>query len=152
MGLFRFMKRVAQVYSQRHNRKNLRCGPVWEGRFKSTAIEDEAYLMRCYRYIELNPVRAGIVSAPERYRWSSFGYNAEPSTSWIVPHPLYLGLGNNPTERAARYRRFVEEGMTAEELQAIRFATRSSLPLGSRELRRRLAMQVRGTSPGTSPG
>ena len=78
-----FMKKVAQRYTQFVNRTHGRSGTLWEGRFKSSLIDSEQYLLRCYRYVEMNPVRAGMVDHPGHYPWSSYRHNAmgEPSLS-----------------------------------------------------------------------
>jgi putative transposase len=135
------MKRVGQVYTQFYNRKYQRCGTLWGGRYKSCLVDTESYLMRCYRYIDLNAVRSRLVHRPEDYRWSSYEFNGLGRGSWIVPHELYEGLGKTTENRATRYRSFVAEGISLEELQAIRIATRGGFPLGSKEFCARLAAQ-----------
>jgi putative transposase len=149
-GLSHLMKEVAQKYSQRFNRKYERTGCLWEGRFKSGAVETATYLMRTYRYIEQNPVRAGMVDNPAKYPWSSFPANGGGLPSWLVPHPLYDALGVSPEERAARYRRFVAEEISVHELQEIRAATRAGMPLGSAEFVKRIL--ARGQVPDLTPG
>lgn len=82
------------------NRKYGRTGSLWEGRFRSSLVQAEDYLLACYRYIEMNPVRASLVRHPRDYLWSSYGANAEGrSNALVTPHPEYLRLGNTPGER-----------------------------------------------------
>jgi putative transposase len=99
------MKHMGQRFTQYVNRKHNRTGPLWDGRFKSCVVDSETYLLRCYRYIELNPVRAAMVRSPHEYEWSSFRVNArgEPSL-FVVPHPSYMSLGAESEERRAAYR------------------------------------------------
>ena len=94
------MKHLGQRYVQYVNRLYGRSGTMWEGRFRSSIVQQRAYLLRCHRCIELNPVRAGMVSHPAEYRWSSYRANAGHTTSSLVtPHAEYLALGNTDQER-----------------------------------------------------
>ena len=139
------MKRVGQIYTQHYNRKYQRCGTLWGGRYKSCLVDEDSYLMRCYRYVELNAVRARIVCRPEEYRWSSYDANGLGRHSWIVPHDLYMALGKAPEDRASNYRTFVAAGTSLQELQCIRIATRGGFPLGPKEFLASLA--ARGIGP-----
>ena len=104
-ALARTVKHFGQCYVQYYNRKYGRTGTLWDGRYRDPIVADERYFFTCLRYIERNPVKAGIVINPEEYRWSSYRFHAysEPS-AWLVPHPLYLALGKTPKERQAAYR------------------------------------------------
>ena len=75
-GISQVMQSLGRVYVQYFNYRYHRTGTLWEGRFKATLIDTDRYLMTCHRYIELNPVRAGLVQRPEEYGWSSFLRNA----------------------------------------------------------------------------
>jgi len=99
------MKDLLGEYTSYFNRKYGRSGTLWNDRYRAKPIEDERYWLNCLRYVEANPVEAGIVSAPENYRWTSYRIHAagEPSR-WLVLHPLYLGLGKTPFERQTAYR------------------------------------------------
>ena len=89
-GPGKLMKRLGQRYVQYVNRTYQRSGTLWEGRYKSCLTNEEAYVLGCYRYIELNPVRAGMVKHPGEYRWSSFRVNAQNEpTQLISPHQVY---------------------------------------------------------------
>jgi putative transposase len=125
------MKHVGQRYAQYVNRKHRRTGSLWEGRFRSSIVDSERYLLVCQRYIELNPVRAGMVRNPVAYPWSSYRANAlgEPSTL-IVPHPTFLALGEEDEARRARYRGLVSSGVGADDLEAIRTAAKGGHALG----------------------
>lgn len=133
-GAARFMKGVAQRYAQHFNRKHRRCGPLWEGRFRSSLVDSTNYLLVCYRYIELNPVRAGLVNAPQHYEWSSYNANAlgQPS-SFIAPQFDWLSLGETDEDRRMAYRALVSSGLSDAELAAVREAINANAALGSRE-------------------
>jgi len=86
------MKHLGQCYVQRINKRPARSGTLWEGRFRSCIVCSDSHVLACYRYIELNPVRAGMVAAPEQYRWSSYAVNAEGRTSELLKsHSAYEG-------------------------------------------------------------
>jgi putative transposase len=105
LALPKTMKACGGRYVQDFNRKYSRSGTLWNGRYKPILIDDERGWLRCLRYIERNPVEAGIVRDPADYPWSSYRTHAlgEPST-WLTPHPLYLALGSTPELRQAVYR------------------------------------------------
>src|SRR5258706_3286643 len=87
------MKHLGQRYVQTFNRKHGRTGSLWEGRFRSSIVDSDGYLLRCQRYIEMNPIRAGMVTRPDDYPWSSYASNANGAPSTILsPHWLYLSL------------------------------------------------------------
>lgn len=124
------MKVVGSRYAQYINLKYRRTGTLWEGRHRSSLIQSEKYLLSCYRYIELNPVRAGMVSRPEEYRWSSYGVNAWSDDGWITPHEEYLGLGDNPKEREHAYRELFRYQLSEQDLHLIRKAAHYCQPIG----------------------
>jgi putative transposase len=101
-GVGLVMKFLGQLYVQYINRTYRRSGSLWEGRFRSCLVDNEGYLLACHRYIECNPVRAGMVQHPADYPWSSFRANAsgEPS-SLVTAHPCIATLGRTPNERQA---------------------------------------------------
>jgi putative transposase len=121
--LAHMMKRVAGRHTRYANDRAVRTGTLWEGRYKSSPIDTDAYLLACTRYVELNPVRAGMVERPEAYRWSS--YRAHVGTdpvSWLDMDPGYLGLGSTPAERKTRYAQWVADGIPPGEWDTIRRA------------------------------
>jgi len=119
------MKELAQRYSYYFNRNHRRTGPLWEGRFRSCVIESSRYAVACYRYIELNPVRAGIVSHPAAYAWSSYAANSGLRPDPMVsPHAELLAIGTHA------YIRLVTGAMDRDLLREIREATNGGYPLG----------------------
>ncbi len=119
------MKRLGQYHVQRINRRLGRTGTLWEGRFRSCLITSESYILACYRYIELNPVRAGLVGTPDEYRWSSYCVNAgSAGTEFVRPHDVYEALGPNPGQRAQAYRELCKAAPPAPVLEELRKATR----------------------------
>ncbi len=99
------MQSVGRRYVQYFNFTYSRTGTLWEGRYKATVVDSEAYLLTCMRYIELNPVRAGMVEDPSNYPWSSYGANALGAHDKLcTPHSLYKRIGRNADERQVGYR------------------------------------------------
>jgi putative transposase len=156
-GLSRMMQSLGRRYVGWFNHAHARSGTLWEGRFRGTIIDSEHYLMACMRYIDLNPVRAGIVAAPEAYAWSSFGHHVgQRRDPLITEHALYWGLGNTPFEREAAYRAFVAQGTGEHERETISLAALKGWALGSKTFldaaadatRRPLAARPRGRPSG----
>ncbi len=107
--LSKLMQGVLQGYERMYRKKYSHSGHLWQGRYKSIPIEEESYLLECARYIERNPVRAGLVNHPEDYPWSSCRLYVEGERSRLVdPNPMYEGLGKTFRTRRKRYREFVE--------------------------------------------
>lgn len=103
-GVSVLMKMLGQRYVQYINRVYRRSGSLWEGRFRSSLVDAESYLLSCQRCIELNPVRAGMVEHPAEYRWSSYRANAQGESSRVlIPHALLRALGRDDAERQTRY-------------------------------------------------
>ncbi len=126
------MKNVGQQYVQYVNRKHDRFGTLWQGRYRSCVVEQERYFLVCQRYIELNPVRAGIVPHPVDYEWSSYRANAHGERNPAVqPHPLYTGISSDKREREASYRALVAEAIPHGILQELRQAANRNTVLGS---------------------
>ena len=133
-ALSRAMRNFGQCYVQAFNKRHGRCGTLWQGRFKSCLVDTERYLMTVYRYIELNPVRAAMVAAPEQYRWSSvhanLGLQVEPL---VTPHATFLQLDHDPQGRAQAYRTWLQEGVGEDELLTIRAHLQQERALGDRK-------------------
>ncbi|MFZ3323392.1 MAG: transposase [Usitatibacter sp.] len=130
----RMMKRIGERYVQEFNKRNVRTGTLWEGRFRSSVVDSERYLIQCQRYIELNPVRAGIVKHPHDHAWSSYRTNAEGAVSFLVtPHPLYLALATTEAERLAAYRRLFVGAIPSEVVRRIRVSINSGAPLADED-------------------
>ncbi|MFT4174384.1 MAG: transposase [Rhodocyclaceae bacterium] len=125
------MQRLGRRYVRYFNDRHGRSGTLWEGRYRSTVVDANHYLLPCYNYIELNPVRAGFVQDATHYSWSScrahVGLGADPL---ITDHALYWALGNTPFERQAAYRAQLEGGLAGRQLDAIRFAAHHGWMLG----------------------
>ena len=111
-GLSKAMARMNLAYALFYRRRHGYRGHLWQGRFKSLPVDRDTYLIECGRYVELNPVRAGLVKAPRDYAWSSYRAYAEGfDNSLITPNPLYLGLAATAAVRQQRYRQFVDDGL-----------------------------------------
>jgi putative transposase len=108
-GLGQLMKRPAGRQTRYVNRQERRSGTLWESRYKSSPIQTDSYLLACCRYVELNPVRARMVTRPEDYRWSSYGQRVgqRDEFAWLDTDPCFEGLGDTPQVRASRYAEFV---------------------------------------------
>ncbi len=146
------MKHLGQRYVQYVNRRYERSGTLWEGRFRSSIVQIENYLLHCHRYIELNPVRAGIVAHPADYPWSSFRANAMgKSDSLITPHPAYLALATDDAVRRAAYGEMLRSALNADELEQIRSAGNAGYALGNQRFREEIALALgRRAGPGKS--
>jgi putative transposase len=128
--------RVVQALGRRYvrwfNDRHRRTGALFEGRYRSTVVEADRYLLACMRYIELNPVRAGLVGQPAEFRWSSHRHHVGRTLDPLVSdHVLYWALGNTPFERQAAYARLFEHGAGTHELDAIRRSTHGGWLLGA---------------------
>jgi len=130
------MRVVGSRYAQYINRTYHRTGTLWEGRHRSSLVQSGRYLLTCLRYIELNPVRAGMVARPEEYRWSSYGVNAWGDHSWLTPHCEYLGLGQNAAARSHAYRDLFRQHIDPADLHLIRLAAHYCQPVGDDRFRR----------------
>ena len=123
---------LGRRYVQYVNTSYRRTGTLWDSRYKSSLIEAESYLLACQRYIELNPVRAGMVDDPAHYRWTSYRRNGLGQANPLVtPHPLYLALAGDDKERQAAYRCLFRAHLDQKAIDDIRLALNQSQPLGS---------------------
>jgi putative transposase len=144
----RAMHWIGCVFAQYINAKYHRTGSRFEGRYRAAAVHDETYLLTCMRYIELNPVRAGIVANPADYRWSSFRANAHGDVDELIePHPNFLCLGNAPCQRHVAYRDLFRGTVSNHDLHAIRTATQNGWAIGGEVFRRRISAQCRRAAP-----
>jgi putative transposase len=136
------MQSLGRRYVRYINDTYGRTGTLWEGRYKSCPVQDETYLLRCYRYIELNPVRAGMVADPADHRWSSHPYNGLGRQDALVqPHPRYLDIAS-PQERAAIYRHFVLDAIDPDETTTIRIRLQRQHALGDDRFRHAIEGQL----------
>jgi putative transposase len=130
-GISRVMQLVGNRYVQYVNRSYRRTGTLWEGRHKASLIDAERYLLSCYRYIELNPVRAGMVAQPGEYAWSSYPFHAlGKSNPLIADHEVYLRLGNDVVDRRSAYAALFRTELNSRDAHAIRRSATFSIPLG----------------------
>lgn len=130
-GPSRMMQSMEIRYGKYFNKQYARTGTLWEGRYRSAVIKNSTYFLCCSRYIELNPVRAGMVSDPQDYRWSSFHRNALGITDpMITPHPIFQSLGDDNERRCARYRALFDYSLDSSVCDAIRSASRAGSSVG----------------------
>lgn len=159
-GLAHLMQGVGRRYVRYFNQRHARSGTLWEGRYRSTLIEAERYLLPCMVYMDLNPVRAGLVADPAQYPWSSHAHYVGTRHDRLVsPHPLYWKLGNTPFSREAAYAELVRAGVTGPEQQALTDSALRGWALGTadyladlqKRTSRRLSKGRAGRPPATAP-
>ena len=140
-GISRLMQGLGRRYVAYVNGRYRRSGTLWEGRYKASLVDEEAYLLACMRYIELNPVRAAMVDHPGDYRWSSYADNAQglDTTVRVTPHERYIALGKNVSLRQQAYRELFRRSLAAELVHEIRQATNSCLVLGNERFQQMIA-------------
>jgi putative transposase len=157
-GCARLMRNLGQRYVQYFNRRHERSGTLWEGRFHSCLVDSARYVVACYRYVERNPVRAGMVEAAGDYPWSSCrGNSGRDSNKLLTEHAEYVALATDNNLRHVAYQTLLAEADEAEFLAAIRDATNGGFGLVGEQLKaslpadqqRRLARQSPG--PSTKP-
>jgi len=151
------MKRLGQRYVQYINRTYKRSGTLWEGRFRSCIAQEDNYLLVCQRYIELNPVRAKMVTHPSEYKWSSYHHHAQGDESEIInPHFMYQKLGRTDEERQLAYRELFSYQLDLSLVNAIRKATNGNFVLGdsrfAEEISQALKRRVVRGKPGRLAG
>ena len=130
-GSAKLMQSLGRRYVQYINRSYKRSGSLWEGRYKSSVVQAEIYLLACMRYIETNPVRAGMVADPGAYPWSSYRQNGLGMPSeHLQAHPVYLAINQDPESRRAAYRALFRPDLDDEAADDIRLAIAQSQPLG----------------------
>jgi putative transposase len=133
------MQSVGRRYVHYFNQAHRRTGTLWEGRYRSTIVDTLRYLFTCMCYIESNPVRAGVVTRPEEYQWSSYQANALGIPHRLVtPHPMYLALGRTASARELAYRSLFRRPLPPQDLAAVRQATNRAWLLGSDEFKARV--------------
>ncbi|MBL4759417.1 MAG: transposase [Mariprofundaceae bacterium] len=131
-GISRMMQYLGRRYVPYINHTYQRSGTLWEGRYKSSLIDADEYLLACYRYIEMNPVRASMVKHPSDYAWSSYACNAEGKADKLIrPHALYIALGNSERSRKEAYQALFQAGADDNEMINIRVSWQTGTPLGN---------------------
>ncbi|VAW48012.1 Transposase and inactivated derivatives [hydrothermal vent metagenome] len=130
-GISLMMQKASRFYVPYINHKYGRTGTLWEGRFKSSLVDSEFYVLACMRYIEMNPVRAKMVDSPQDYQWSSYGINALGTLDrLVIPHASYLGLSRVKKHRRNKYVDLFSEHIDEKVLKAIRNCAQTGTPLG----------------------
>lgn len=152
-GLPQMMQAVGRSYVRYFNDTHKRSGTLWEGRYKSTLIQTERYLLACMVYIDLNPVRAGLVTEARDYPWSSHRhYTGQHIDKLITPHALYWELGNTPFAREAAYAELVQRGISPVQQAALTASALSGWALGEpdfvADLQKRTTRRVAKGVPG----
>ncbi|CAM3792296.1 transposase [Rheinheimera salexigens] len=138
-----FMQALGRCYVRYFNIEHKRTGTLWEGRYKACLVESDRYFLAVSRYIELNPVRAGMVANAADYAWSSFMHNALGTFNpLLTAHPVYLGIAENKPLRLAWYQQLFQQQTTNEELAAIRAATNRCWLLGSEQFSQQLSQKT----------
>ena len=143
-GVTRLLQTLGRQYVRYFNYAYQRSGTLFEGRYKSSVVQHEEYFLNCLRYIELNPVRAGMVKDPGDYKWSSYrahAFGVRPRM-W-TGHEQYLRMGGNDKERHSCYRKWVEEVMSTETVSKIRHCINTGLVLGTDRFREQVK-ELRG--------
>jgi putative transposase len=136
-GVSSFMRMLAGRQTRYVNKQEARTGTLWEGRFKASLIDTDTYLLACYRYIDLNPVRGAMVGAPEDYHWSSYRSLAGLEKSELLDiSDIYRTLGKDRTSRGIAYQRYVASGINHEELKTIRTALRRNQITGNQAFKK----------------
>lgn len=143
-GIVRMMQYVGRHYVPYINRTYGSSGSIWEGRYKSSLIHDEEYLLTCMRYIELNPVRANMVRSPGKYRWSSYCFNGQGKQDvMITPHAIYQKLGKSRATRQKAYNTLFKTHLDKGALDDIRSAWQTGTPLGNDQFRKKIEQELK---------
>ncbi len=143
-GIGKVMQMLGRYYVQYFNYKYNRTGTLWEGRYKATVLDSEHYLLTCSRYIEMNPVRAGIVDHPADYLWSSYHCNVLGiENSLIKEHSIYTTLGENAAKRQSAYRALFEYQVPDKTIEEIRTATNKAWVLGNEKFQQQIEILSR---------
>ena len=145
----RMMQKLGRGYVAVFNGRHGRTGTLWEGRYKACLVDSERYVLRCYRYIDLNPVRARLTDDPAAWRWSSCAANTgQRPRSGLTPHAGWLSLGSTDAARASAYRALLDEALDDHTLTEIRASLQQQCALGHDTFR---AMVKAKTRPFTGP-
>ncbi len=138
-GVSLLIRDLGRDYVRTINKTHCRSGTLWEGRFKSSLVDSDRYCLVCYRYIELNPVRAKMVKRPEEYPWSSFRSNALGDIDALLsPHSVWLALDCDDQSRRKRYIGLFNTTLEEADVHAIRYNLRKGLPTGSEQFKRKI--------------
>jgi len=134
-----YMKLIAQKYAQHINRSYKRTGTLWEGRFKSSPVSNDEYLLACSRYIEMNPVRAKLVKYVKDYKWSSYPAKTGLEKNKILePDPFYMALASTDSKRQIRYEEFFKQSIPEHEWKAISESLNKGVLFGNDKFRKQI--------------
>lgn len=143
-AISRLMQKLGRRYVSQFNARHHRTGTLWEGRYKACLVDGTSHVLRCQRYIDLNPVRARMTADPSDYPWSSCashcGMRANPL---LTPHPSYAALGLTPVTRSSVYRELLREALSDDDLDAIRAYLQQQRALGRDDFRSMVAAKTR---------
>ena len=143
-GISLMMQQTGRYYVPYINYKYNRTGTLWEGRFKSSLVDDDIYVLACMRYIEMNPVRAFMVNAPQDYMWSSYQSNVIGSYDpMITEHVSYLGLAKNKKQQQEVYRELFLEHLDESILANIRNCAQTGTPLGNSKFKTQIEIKLK---------
>jgi putative transposase len=143
-SLGKALQMLGRYYVQYFNYSYRRTGTLWEGRYKAALIDTEAYLLTCMRYIELNPVRAGITAHASEYRWSSYACNALGQINDLVTlHPEYRRLGKTDEECRSAYRQLFDHQISEQSIHEIREATNKAWVLGNEQFKQNIQKKLK---------
>jgi putative transposase len=146
LAISQMMQSLGRMYVMYFNKTYKRSGTLWEGRYRSCLVQNDQYLLELYRYIELNPVRAGMVKEPSNYTWSSYQCNGLGKHSdLLTAHPTYLNINDNVNMRQASYRALFTHHVESKLIEEIRLATNKGLALGNDEFKLKVEV-LSGTS------
>ena len=152
-GISLLMQHLGRRYVGTFNAWHDRTGTLWEGRYRASVVVSDRYILACYRYIEMNPVRAGLVAEPSAYRWSSYSANADGARdSLIRPHSTYLGLGRDPAAARLAYKKLFADELESTLLDDIRRSLGQQVVLGDEGVRRQLQAALRRRTTPSSRG
>ncbi len=147
------MQSVGRRYVRYINQRYGRSGTLWEGRFKSAVVSRDGHLLVCSRYIELNPVRAGLVTHPRDHPWSSYQHRAlGRADELLADDPWYAGLGSSPRESQQAYAAWVASGIRNREWEEIRAATQRGRVIATENFQKELEAKVGRRLIGESRG
>ncbi|MEN9435448.1 MAG: hypothetical protein RIR09_103 [Pseudomonadota bacterium] len=155
-GLPKMMQALGRRYVRYFNDQHGRTGTLWEGRYKSTVIQAATHLLSCMAYMDLNPVRAGLVAAPQDYPWSSYGhYLGHRADRLITAHPIVWAMGNTPFSRESAYAELVQRGVSGPTQSALTQSVLGGWALGTpgfvAELQQKTQRRVAKATPGRPP-
>lgn len=152
-GISNMMQALGRRYVYYINKSYNRTGTLWEGRYKSSLIDADSYFLTCMRYIELNPVRAGIVDLPGEYKWSSYHANTQLDNNDLIKnHPVYSQLGSSRTKRQKKYRELFQNPINNYFVEQIQDALNHELVLGTKIFKDKIEKQTNRQTRIGKPG